>query len=962
MTEEDAKVIKEVYCKEYDELEKALVEEMYKELPAGEDRDIQVAKLREHVAYKKKCVEKLDPNGLPALMFILLCSVPKALGGKDATCGGTVLPGFSYDDCDSTIAVNNIIDALVEMDIIQVVDENDNCKVSVENARKCRITKEELEEAVRWSCHAYSSPEAKRAARLMTPYLQACAALNVPTIVIEAGGVTKNSSEVVDNLDKSLITVLICNLVHIQFFNRVDDRVLVMIKGMSGVFGELCTVLGVEPPKSFEEIFCSKANFGSSLVSCERGGEAAGKLMIMAAALRKVEGGETLSLEAAELYTELEERWGEKKLDDKMTRRLDAFAVKALASAIHSRKPLPPDMIRLQSELETVYTKQGLADKLKGMCNEYSVRALSSAIYSRKPLPPDMIRLQSELETVYTKQGLADKLKGMLDTYKVQQYASAVNSGEPLSPEMLNLRAELESVHGGKKKLEEMVENRQAGWDRSTDLNRYASAIRRGDPLSPEMLKLQAELETHYGGKKALDAKVKKVNAGKDKNINIKTKQVHDRNVNELGMIEAKPEETVIQQCPNCKKEKNTTHIFIEENGERKIVLDQCFSRSNGLTKQCDHTMKVKPSNKKTQSTISRRTVIRRKNASVVSSDEPSSSDVDTDTDTPPSTMTSVDLQRWEANTIKSLVDGGSEVIAVMSGCADFDRDKEMFNILGQWSAYQHNLSDTFDLSAACHEFNDMSCPPDGCYNGSFGFTLGDERTQVQDSVKLYFESGGIGILVISGEGESDKGCYKVAGMMRRSDGKLSMVRYSSNYIGWSSEQRELAMEVNRFNPHQLSAYEQSELLDTVKDLMGLSDDDIQSATISSSSDESMDGIDKSVINSDVESDDVTVDSIGESSVEFDYFDVSIVSDETPTTPKQKALSKPTLVESPVTPTTTLKFLESYYQNGGQLKRSAESALPWKCPKCTFLNDTTAIECICGYKFREAKKSCSICC
>jgi len=399
VTEEDAEKIKAECCAEYDALEEELVEDLLKELPAGEDRDVQVAKLRKQVAYKKKCVRKLDPNGLPALMFILLCSVPKALGWKDASCGGTVLAGFSYDDCDSTIAVNNMIDALVEMGVIQVVDDSDNCKVSVENARKCRITKEELDEAVRWSCHAYSSPEAKRAARLMTPYLQACAKLNVPTIVIEAGGVTKNSSEVVDNLDKRLITVLICNLVHIQFFNRVDDKVLEMIKGMSGVFSELCTLLDLEQPKSFEEIFCSKANFGSSLVSCERGGEAAGKLMIMAAALRKVEGGETLSLEAAELYTELKERWGEKKLDDKMTRRLDAIAVKALASAIHSRKPLPPDMLRLQSELETVYTKQGLADKLKRIGDEYSVRSLASAIHSRKPLPPDMLKLQSELET-----------------------------------------------------------------------------------------------------------------------------------------------------------------------------------------------------------------------------------------------------------------------------------------------------------------------------------------------------------------------------------------------------------------------------------------------------------------------------------------------------------------------------------------------------------------------------------
>ena len=274
--------------------------------------------------------------------------------------------------------------------------------------------------------------------------------------------------------------------------------------------------------------------------------------------------------------------------------------------------------------------KKGSIKWVESIVLNSKVKQLASAKRSDKPLSAEMEKMEEELETVYTKQGLADKLKRIGDEYSVRILASAKRSGKPLSAEMEKMEEELETVYT--KKLEEMVENRQAGWDRATDLNRYASAIRSGDPLSPEMKKLQAELETHYGGKKALDAKVKKVNAGKDKAINTKTKQVHDRNVNELGMIEANSEETVIQQCPNCKKEKNTTHIFIEEGGERKIVLDQCFSRSNGLTKQCDHTMKVKPSNKKTPSTISRRTLIRRKDASVVSSsDEPSSSGVETD-------------------------------------------------------------------------------------------------------------------------------------------------------------------------------------------------------------------------------------------------------------------------------------------------------------------------------------------
>jgi len=197
---------------------------------------------------------------------------------------------------------------------------------------------------------------------------------------------------------------------------------------------------------------------------------------------------------------------------------------------------------------------------------------------------------------------------------------------------MKKLQAELETVYGGKKALDAKVKKINDGRDRDTDLKRYASAIKSGDPLSPEMKKLQAELETVYGGKKALDAKVKKINAGQDKANNKKTKQVHQRNVNELGMIEAKPEETVIQKCRRCGTEKKTTHIFIEEGGERKIVIDTCYSRR--LTPQCQHVMQVKSGIKPQPPTISRQTIIKKTKeaAAVVSSDEPSSSGVDTDT------------------------------------------------------------------------------------------------------------------------------------------------------------------------------------------------------------------------------------------------------------------------------------------------------------------------------------------
>ena len=71
------------------------------------------AYLRERAAYKIKAINKLNANGLPVLIFILLCSTPEALGLVDASCGGTHLKGFEYDRCDSTIAIDYIIDTLM---------------------------------------------------------------------------------------------------------------------------------------------------------------------------------------------------------------------------------------------------------------------------------------------------------------------------------------------------------------------------------------------------------------------------------------------------------------------------------------------------------------------------------------------------------------------------------------------------------------------------------------------------------------------------------------------------------------------------------------------------------------------------------------------------------------------------------------------------------------------------------
>ena len=218
--------------------------------------------------YKKKAIDKVKPNGLPVLIFILLCSTPDCKGGCDSSCGGFFNEGAEdyFDNCDSTIAVNNIINTLVEMKLIQLVDDNAKTKCDANNARACELTREEVKEMGRWSCPAYTDDEADLAAQFIKPYLKLCMQLNVPTIVIEAGGVTRGSSKVVDKLDKNDITLLMVNLWHIQFFNRVNTTIKEQIRGMSNEIGELSNALGVEQDPSFEDIMLEKAKFSRRTV------------------------------------------------------------------------------------------------------------------------------------------------------------------------------------------------------------------------------------------------------------------------------------------------------------------------------------------------------------------------------------------------------------------------------------------------------------------------------------------------------------------------------------------------------------------------------------------------------------------------------------------------------------------------------------------------------------------------
>ena len=256
----EVKKIKSEALSKVDSIRDEEIVQLYQELPEGEERDVQEAYINERAESRKKSILKLEANGLPILIFLLLCSTPKALGWKDSSCGGSCLDGFEFGECDSTIAVDNIIDTLIAMDIIQLVDANDKTRCDANNSRKCMITREELEEMARWSCPGYTDREAKCTARFIGVYIETANMLNVPVIFLEAGGVTKGCSKVTDILvaNKDIhIDLLLRNFWHIQFFNRKSSTICDQVKIISDGVAALGSSLGKDQPESFEDIFWS---------------------------------------------------------------------------------------------------------------------------------------------------------------------------------------------------------------------------------------------------------------------------------------------------------------------------------------------------------------------------------------------------------------------------------------------------------------------------------------------------------------------------------------------------------------------------------------------------------------------------------------------------------------------------------------------------------------------------------
>ena len=85
----------------------------------------------------------------------------------------------------------------------------------------------------RWSCPAYTDREAKCTARFIEIYIETANKVNVPVILLEAGGVTKGCSKVTDILvhNKDIhIDLLLRNFWHIQFFNRKSKTICKQVK------------------------------------------------------------------------------------------------------------------------------------------------------------------------------------------------------------------------------------------------------------------------------------------------------------------------------------------------------------------------------------------------------------------------------------------------------------------------------------------------------------------------------------------------------------------------------------------------------------------------------------------------------------------------------------------------------------------------------------------------------------
>lgn len=200
--------------------------------------------------YLTKAIFNIIPHGKPGLLMLLLCSTPFMLGHADTSNGGSIRDDFDFD-CDSAIAVKNIIETLFEMDLLQKVDAEQLIHAICFNARKCNLSEEYVKtcrrEGQRWTCDQFNEDEANFTSSLMNIILDAYTDLGNQTIILDACGRTKCNYLVTNKLNTAKISVFVKGLYHVQFFNRLDNQNITnQLAILSRVFKKLGHKLGLE--------------------------------------------------------------------------------------------------------------------------------------------------------------------------------------------------------------------------------------------------------------------------------------------------------------------------------------------------------------------------------------------------------------------------------------------------------------------------------------------------------------------------------------------------------------------------------------------------------------------------------------------------------------------------------------------------------------------------------------------
>lgn len=255
--------------KELDELKPEL-EKLRQECPFPDHID-----LDKLTADQKKSISCVQPDGRIYCMWILLCNTPDVLGGVNATGGGSYLPGYElkYTTCDSIVALRNINNSLILTGGVQPMDITALNPIEAHNARtQCTITPEQLEAwraaKQRWTCPYTRLAEARIQAKLILVQMKHCQRLGVLTALLDAGGITKLSHRVIEEILKlappDLAGIVISKLGHIQGFKDGRWNAKEKVGGISEVFAEAYDILGIVYDETLEEIFFRDHGFSPS--------------------------------------------------------------------------------------------------------------------------------------------------------------------------------------------------------------------------------------------------------------------------------------------------------------------------------------------------------------------------------------------------------------------------------------------------------------------------------------------------------------------------------------------------------------------------------------------------------------------------------------------------------------------------------------------------------------------------